>query len=270
MNSIKSLALVGMATTALFATQAFATPCAPGTQGSPVCVATVGANGAESSLQDVFDGITSSPGDINVYTGQASPSSFWSISGSGASENAVVMEIAGNANSNSFGIFDPTDTGNYLELFGGPASTGWTSQLWNDGAGKFTAGQYDAGHNQVSLLDATFGAGNSFGYYLKAADGTFFFSDPTLNGGNAQMVAYAGDSSTSLTFDGHTGMFDAGEFLLAWEDMALQNSDKDYNDFVVVVESVNPVPEPGVLGMFGLGALLIGGFVGLRRRSLAA
>jgi hypothetical protein len=40
----------------------------------------------------------------------------------------------------------------------------------------------------------------------------------------------------------------------------------DYNDFVVMVESVHPVPEPASLGMFGLGVLLLGAAVGLNRR----
>jgi hypothetical protein len=53
---------------------------------------------------------------------------------------------------------------------------------------------------------------------------------------------------------------------LAWEDQRFPDSDLDYNDFVVLVESVHPVPEPAVLGMFGLGALMIGVAAGMRRR----
>lgn len=271
MKTFKYLGLVGLAAASLFATQAFAAPCADTmggtpTQGSPACVATLGANGSEDSLQDVFDGLTTNPGDINVYTGQANPSAYWSVSGSGASENALVLEIAGNANSNTFGIFDPTDPSNQLQLFKGTASTGYTTTLYNNGGGSFTAMQLDAAHNVLGSQNIMFGAGNSFGYYLGVGNGNFFFSAPGLNGGNAQMVAYAGNGSTNLTFAGHTGAFNGGEYLLAWEDMSLPTSDMDYNDFVVVVESVHPVPEPAVLGMFGLGALLIGLFAGLRRR----
>lgn len=49
------------------------------------------------------------------------------------------------------------------------------------------------------------------------------------------------------------------EYLLAWEDLAWTNSAFDYNDFVVLVESVHPVPEPPALETFDLGALLLGG-----------
>ena len=48
--------------------------------------------------------------------------------------------------------------------------------------------------------------------------------------------------------------------------MPLLNSDMDFNDFVVIVESVHPLPDPAALGMFGLGALMIDLFAGLRRR----
>lgn len=271
MNTYKSLGLVGLAVASLFAAQAFATTtCPTGTQGSPVCIATTGGDGAGSSLQQQFNDITTHPGGINVYTGQANPSAYWSIGGSGASENAIVMELAGNANGNTFGIFDPTNPGTTLQLFTGPATTGYTATLYNDGNGKFTANQLDPSHHVVNSYNATFGAGNTFGYYLETPTGTFFFSDPSLNGGHPQMVAFAGNGSTSITFAGHTGRFNPGEYLLAWEDTSLASSDRDYNDFVVLVESVHPVPEPAALGMFGLGVLLIGGFTVLRRRQYNA
>lgn len=271
MNKIKTMGLVGLAVTSIFAAQAFATPtCPTGTQGSPVCIATSGGDGAGSSLQQQFNDITTKPGDINVYNGQAHPSAYWSIGGSGASENAIVMELAGNANGNTFGIFDRSNPSNTLQLFTGPATDGWTATLYNDGNGTFTASQVNPSHQQTNVASKTFGAGNTFGYYLETPNGTFLFSAPSLNGGNPQMVAFAGSGSTSLTFAGHTGRFDPGESLLAWEDTPLSSSDRDYNDFVVLVESVHPVPEPAALGMFGLGVLLIGGFAALRRRQYNA
>ena len=74
---------------------------------------------------------------------------------------------------------------------------------------------------------------------------------------NGDYYIIDGSNTVGMT----NGKFTNGEYLQAWED----GDDFDYNDFVVIVESVHPVPEPAVLGMFGIGALLIG-FAASRRR----
>ena len=44
--------------------------------------------------------------------------------------------------------------------------------------------------------------------------------------------------------------------MLGWEDVAY--GDNDFDDMVVMVESVRPVPEPTTLGLMGLGLLSLG------------
>jgi hypothetical protein len=265
----KYLGLLGLIAASLFATQAFATTCPTGKMGSPVCIATASSDGAGKDLQNQLNNITTSGPDINVYNGQTSPSAYWQVAASGTSANKIVMEIAGNANTNTFGIFDPTNSSNYLQLFAGSATTGWTTVLMQIG-NQFTATYYNniggiTGQNSMTL------SGNTVGYYLGAASDTpTFYSDPTMNApggttypnGMPHMAAYAGNGTTYL----NNAQFALGEYLLAWDDQVFSKSDLDYNDFVVLVESVHPVPEPAVLGMFGLGLLLIGGFELSRRR----
>ncbi|MDE2270366.1 MAG: PEP-CTERM sorting domain-containing protein [Xanthomonadaceae bacterium] len=275
MNTIKSLGLVGLAATALIATQAFATTCpinnvGQQTMGSPTCIAPYGQDGAGTGLQDELNAITTSGPDINVYTGQYQPSSFWSIGASGGSENKILLEIAGNANKNTFGIFDPTNPNNYLQLFSGPASAGWSTLLSQTG-NTYTATYFNGSDVYQGQSSITIN-GNLFGYYLSGPGGTFY-SDPSMNetggtvypNGMPHMVTYAGTGQTYL----NGKKFLSGEYLLAWEDSAWGKSDLDYQDFVVLVESVHSVPEPAVLGMFGLGVLLIGGLAALRRRQVA-
>ena len=284
MNIIKSLGFAGLAATGLFAAQAFATTCptAPATsiqtQGSPVCIAPYGNDGVGTGLNDYFGPggslIASGPG-INVYNGQHTPSAYWSIGGTGISANKIVLEVAGNAGSNTFGIFDPTNPSNQLQLFSGTASAGWSTVLMNLGGGNYSVSYYNGSGVFQSQITGTFGVTNLFGYYLSGPGGTFF-SNPSMNEptGNASyypngaphMVAYQGNSTNTLKIGNTTGKFLNNEFMLAWEDTAYSSSDLDYNDFVVLVESVHSVPEPAVLGMFGLGALLIGLFAGLNRR----
>lgn len=291
MNTTKSLGFLGLAVAGLFAAQAFATTCptAPATgdatQGSPVCIADHGLDGTGTGLVNILatynattnpNGIVKSGPTYNPYTQQSVPSSFWSIGATGASENKIVLELAGNANLNTFGIFDPTNPGNTLQLFSGPASAGWSVTLLNLGGGDYSASLFNASGVFQSTTTAHFGVDNLFGYYLGTPGGTFY-SKASLNqdagssyaNGTPHMVAYQGNNKTTLKTGKTSGLFLSNEYLLAWEDTAFMNSDLDYNDFVVLVESVHPVPEPAVLGMFGLGVLLLGGFAALRRRYTA-
>ena len=270
MNTLKSVGLAGLAAATLFAGPTFATVCPTGTQGAPTCIATAGGDGSGTSLQEKLDGMTTNPGDINVYKDQITPSAHWSVASTGLSENKFVFEIAGNSAANTFGIFDPADSNNRLALFSGAATTGWSTQLQVLGTGEYIATYFNALGVYQNQAFGHLSTANLFGYYIGVPGGAFF-SDPSLNptnatypGGTAQMVAYAGNGSTSLTIGSFKGKFNSGEYLLAWEDKA--QGDWDYNDMVVLVESVHPVPEPAALGMFGLGALLLGGFMALRRR----
>ena len=290
MKTYKYIGLVGLAAASLFATQAFATSCptAPttgnSTQGSPVCIAAQGQDATGTGLVNILGtydattnqyGIVQSGPTYDPYTQQQVPSSFWSIGATSSSENKIVMEIAGNAGSNTFGIFDPTDPSNSIQLFSGPASEGWSTSLTNLGSGDYKANYYDASANyQGTSGTVHFGTTNLFGYYLGTKNNGTFYSQVSLNqdsgstyaNGTPHMVAYAGNNLTTLKTGNTSGLFLPNEYLLAWEDQSFLKSDLDYNDFVVLVESVHPVPEPAVLGMFGLGILLIGGFAAVRRR----
>jgi len=275
MNATKYLGFAGLAAAGLFATQAFATTCpiAPTgiqTQGGPVCIAPVGTDGTGTGLQDLLDGITKTgtTNNIDVYNGQTSPSAYWSIGATGSSENTKMFQITANAGNINFGIFDPTDSSNYISLFASGAGQGWSTSLKNQGNGNYVITHFDANGILVGSQDfAHFGANNLFGYYIQFGN-TIYYSDPLLNNGSPHMVAIGGDGSTTLciTSQSQCGLFQPGEFILAWEDGVWGQSDLDYNDFVVMVESVHPVPEPATLGMFGLGVLLIGAAVGFNRR----
>jgi hypothetical protein len=104
-------------------------------------------------------------------------------------------------------------------------------------------------------------SGNNFGYYLATPEtgGPYtYYSDTSLNAdGQDHLAVYQGTNTDTVQIaDLAAGLWTDNEFILAWEDL-YDLGDKDYEDFVVMVESVLPVPEPGTMiisGLFLLGA----------------
>lgn len=288
MNMVKAFGLVGLATAGLFAAQAYATtvpgcPMSPVAaagqmQGSPVCIAPYGSDGSGTGLANILAPYNSSTNEngvftagsptVNPYTQQAQ-TPFWSVTGSSGSVSTILLQIAGDANNYTYGIFDPTNINNKLAIFT-DAPNQWSATL-----SVFTNGGYSI--NDPNTPQITFGETNRFGFYLTNNEtGLTFYSLPSLNetggdlypDGTPHMVAYQGNDKGHIREMGNRpgGLWDSGEFIMAWEDLPFGSSDLDYNDFVVLTESVHPVPEPAVLGMFGLGLLAIAMAAGLRRR----
>lgn len=230
-----------------------------------------GGDGPGTSLQDVLNALTIAPtagvSSIDVSADQLADfmDSYWSITASGGSVATIVVELAGFSNRNTFGIYDANDPNTSVRLFGGLATEGSQRVITIMSDGSVYRNFVDTGINF---------SGNNFGFYLNSSAGGpaggLFYSDTSLNAdGIDHMVAYQGKGIDTIQIASLApGLWTTNEYVLAWEDL-LGGGDGDYQDFVVMVESVVPtaVPVPPAAWLFLSGLL---GMIGISRRKRVA
>lgn len=178
----------------------------------------------------------------------------------------LLFELAGNAGSNSFGIYGFTTNpdgsvtlGETLQLFAGPAAP-----IFGDGSSfpliSSTTVAWNAAHTVATANGVSANIGTNFGFYI--ANGSFrAYTHSSLNTGNADM---AGIYDVTGATGPYVGGLLGSDVVVAFEDV--YGGDFDYNDLVVGVTDVAPVPEPGTLGLIGLGLFAVG-FAARRRKT---
>jgi hypothetical protein len=213
---------------------------------------------AGNSLQNTLNGMGAV---VNVQTDQYQADEMWRVGATGVSAARIQFELSAYATQNSFGIYDARDTNARLTIFSGADSAGAFGFLFNPSGSTYCAATFSS---MMTPTCASF-SGAEFGFFLTAPTGNTYYSRTLHNSdGVDHLVAYQGGEGHG-TIGGRPWL--ANEFLLAWEDLA-GGGDRDYEDFVVLVESVVGVPEPAALATFGLGLLALGFAVRRRPRGL--
>ena len=220
-------------------------------------------DGADKSLQKLLDDITVSGPKIDTVNDQTGLDLFTNTASSG-SLATFMFEVAKFAPINKFGIYN--SSGVKAQLFGGinDVSDGATVNFLNNGDITVSTIGYAPGNEPDPSIKKYTGFGNVFGFYIETQAGTLYTENSRNPNGFQQAVIYQGNNQTELQIPGRQpGVFTDNEYIVAFEDLLRSipgNSDSDFQDLVVLVESIKPttaVPEPGTvtsLLVFGLGS----------------
>jgi len=182
------------------------------------------------SLQGYLNSVGES---INVLTDQQDIQR-WQATVSNNSTFTIQVELAGNAGSNTYGLYNASLAAPPLyQLFPGGATNGWFAVAsFRTAPVRVVVNTFDASAAFVGQGIFLGADRNDFGLYLLQQGGfTFYTQDARNPGGVAQALTYAG-----------TGI-NSGSWWLAFEDLtSSQGSDYDFDDAVLFMESVNPTP----------------------------
>ena len=214
---------------------------------------TFGGGSGEPTLQSTLDTLLGAD-TVNAQTACMADGAdgAWSTVGQVGTID-IKVELAGNAASNTFGIYDLV-TGNQIRIFEGDDGANTlglvrVSQV-NGAWSARVLDTHDSGGEGTGWSGAFALSSSAFGFFLGTTNGTFF-SQTSRNADAADHMYAYGPLSGNFP----------GEYLLAWEDLV--NADRDYQDFVATVQDITPVPLPTAVWLLGSGLI---GLAGVARR----
>jgi len=207
------VSIVALAASATFASAALRVPQVPVIGGG---------------LQAYFLGVGET---INVNTDQEADQT-WTHTVSNTTTYTITFQSSPNANIQQFGLYNasaviPTL---FFRMSGSVGPLGFSTATFQPG-NIVVVNRFDANGNFLSTT--TFGGVDqtNFGFYLSTQNGTVFTQDGRNPGGLARALAFKGTGAN------------AGQWWLAWDEPAAgAPGDQDFDDLVVMMESISPTP----------------------------
>jgi hypothetical protein len=175
--------------------------------------------------------LTSVGETINVNTDQDATQS-WSHTVSGTTTYTIQFQGSPSPSTQQFGLYNASAVipPLFFLMSGSVGPLGFSTATFMPG-NILVVNRFDALGNALS--STTFGGvdGSNFGFYLSTPAGTVFTQDSRNPGGLARAITFRGTGKNT------------GAWWLCWDELSAAGPpDQDYDDLVVLMESVNPTP----------------------------
>jgi hypothetical protein len=216
-----------------------------------------------SALEAALDSMANDGNyDVDVINDQMNQA-IWEPTGGAVATTYVATVTWGFAGSTSVGLYSYGDPSKKVDILNPVSNYGAGSQVIIQFIGN-SVRTIDL--DTLAIIDQEANFGSQFGLYMTTttpAGAVTWYTEDSLNGGNAQILAYEA-TGEAVTIGGTSFNSDLFHHYFAFEGLAndgqipFGSGNIDFDDLILQLESIRPVPAPAALALAALGMPMIG------------